>query len=92
MILARSCALTAVSTFLATLLKRKEPTGRQQLREWCYEAAATRGAPRQALVVEDCLMPLLRWVLSGWQGTPLALALDATTRGTRCTVLAVRVV
>ena len=38
MVLARSCALTAVSAFLATWLHRKEPAVRQQLREFCYEA------------------------------------------------------
>src|SRR2546425_2893506 len=48
MVLARSCALTAVSAFLATWLGRKEPAVRQQLREFCYEATATAGA-RQAL-------------------------------------------
>ena len=40
MVLARSCALTAVSTFLGPWLGRKENTVRQQLREFCYEAAA----------------------------------------------------
>jgi hypothetical protein len=65
---------------------------RQQLREWCDEAHATRVAPRQALVVEDGFMPLLGWVLGHWQGTQLALALDATTLGLRFTVLAVSVV
>ena len=43
MVLARSCALTAVSAFLATWLGRKEPTVRQQLREFCYEVTAKRG-------------------------------------------------
>ena len=43
MVLARSCALTAVSAFLATWLGRKEPAVRQQLREFCYEATAKRG-------------------------------------------------
>ena len=38
MVLARSCALTAVSLFLAEGLERKPNTVRQQLREWCYEA------------------------------------------------------
>jgi hypothetical protein len=33
MVLARSCALTAVSVWLAALLQRKENTVRQQLRE-----------------------------------------------------------
>lgn len=34
MVLARSCALTAVSRLLAKRIKRKEQTVRQQLREW----------------------------------------------------------
>src|SRR4030095_15576906 len=46
MVLARSCALTAVSAFLATWLGRKEPAVRQQLRELCYEASAKRGTTR----------------------------------------------
>lgn len=92
MALARSCALTAVGTFLAAWLDRQEPSVRQQLREFCYEADAKRGAQRQALVVEDSFVPLLSWVLHDWQGTQLALALDATTLGTRFTVLAISVV
>src|SRR5262245_52473507 len=47
-VLARSCALTAVSAFLATWLGRKEPAVYQQLREWGYEATAKRGASRCA--------------------------------------------
>src|SRR6476619_1919853 len=58
MVLARSCALTAVSAFLATWLQRQEPTVRQQLREFCSEATAKRGATRCALAVEPCLVPL----------------------------------
>jgi hypothetical protein len=92
MVLARSCALTAVAVFLAVWLHRKEQTVRQQLREFCYEAEAKRGATRQALAVEPCFVPLRRWVLSGWQGTQLAMALDATTLGLRFTVLAISVV
>src|SRR6266446_310165 len=92
MVLARSCALTAVSAFLAPWLGRKENTVRQQLREFCYEAAAKRGTDRCALRVETCFMPLLAWVVSLWQGTQLALALDATTLGTRFTVLVLSVV
>jgi hypothetical protein len=92
MVLARSCAWTAVSVWLAALLQRKENTVRQQLRAWCYEAEAKRGGQRQALAGEACFMPLLPWSLSTWQGTQLALALDATTLGTRFTVLAIRVV
>ena len=92
LVLARSCALTAVSGFLATWWHRKEPTVRQQLRELCYEAAAKRGTARCTLAVEPCLVPLLAWVVAQWEGTPLALALDATPLGTRCTVLALSVV
>src|SRR5881296_4455198 len=92
MVLARSCALTAVSAFLATWLGRKENTVRQQLREFCYEAAAKRGTDRCALPVATCFVPLLAWVVSLWQGTQLALALDATTLGTRFTVLVLSVV
>jgi Transposase DDE domain len=92
MVLARSCALSAVSVWLATWLQRKEQTVRQQLREWCDEAEAKQGTHRQALAVEPCFVPLLRWVLSRWQGTQLALALDATLLGTRFAVLAVSVV
>jgi Transposase DDE domain len=92
MVLARSCALTAVSVFLATWLHRKEDAVRQQLREFCYEATAKRGTARQELVVETCFVPLLAWVVEQWEGTQLALALDATTLGPRFTVLALSVV
>src|SRR5712692_7804883 len=91
MILARSCALTAVSTFLARGLERKPNTVRQQLREFCYEAAAKCGGPRQELQVESCFAPLLGWVLSWWEGHQLALALDATTLGQRFVGLALSV-
>src|SRR5215475_12884321 len=92
MVLARSCALTAVSAFLATWLGRKEPAVYQQLRELCYEATAKRGTAHQELVVETCFGPLLTWVVDQWEGTQMALALDATTLGDRLTVLALSVV
>jgi hypothetical protein len=92
MVLARSCALTAVSSLLAAGMHRKEQTVRQQLREWYYDVKRKRGAKRQALHVETCFAPLLGWVVSWWQGTQLALALDATTLGQRFVVLAISVV
>ena len=92
MVLARSCALTAVSAFLATWLGRKEAAVYQQVRELCYEATAKRGTARQELVVETCFGPLLTWVVDQWEGTQMALALDATTWGDRLTVLALSVV
>lgn len=91
LVLARSCGLTAVSVFVASRQDRKENTVRQQLREWCYEAPAKRGSQRQALAVEACFAPLLRWVLQWWHGDQLALALDATTLGDRFAVLAISV-
>src|SRR5256886_8432264 len=92
MVLARSCALSAVSHLLAKGMQRKEQTVRQQLREWYYDTPRKRGPKRQALRVETCFAPLLGWVVSGWQGTQLALALDATTLGQRFVVLAISVV
>ena len=92
LVLARSWALTAVRTFLATWLGRQEPAVRQPVREFCSEATAQRGTAPQALVVEACLGPLWAWVVDPWAGTPWARARDATTWGTRLTVLALRVV
>jgi hypothetical protein len=91
LVLARSCALTAVATFWAVWLRRQAQTVRQQLRECGSEAAAKRGDQRQALGVERCFVPLRAWVLSRWQGTQGALALDATSLGVRFPVLAISV-
>jgi hypothetical protein len=92
MVLARSCALTAVSLVVATWQHRKVNTVRQQLREFCYEATAKQGAKRRAVPVEPCFAPLLRWVLAGYTGSQVALALDATALGRRFVVLAISVV
>src|SRR5881409_4489852 len=75
MVLARSCALTAVSHLLAKGMKRKEQTVRQQLRAWYDDVPRKRGAKRQARDVETRCAPWLGWGISWWQGTPLALAL-----------------
>jgi hypothetical protein len=92
MVLVRSCAVSAVSAVLAKGLRRKDQTVRQQLREWCYDAKDKRGRQRQALRVETCFPVLLAWVVSWWEGTQLALAIDATSLGTRFVVLAISVV
>jgi hypothetical protein len=92
MIFARSCAVSAVTAFLAVALVRKTNTVRQQLREFCWEAEAKAGAQRHDVSVERCFVPLLGWVLSRWHGRQLALALAATTLGDRFAVLAISVV
>jgi hypothetical protein len=92
MVLARSCALTAVIVILAPLLRGKENTLRQQLREWCYDAPDTQGAKRQELDVTPCFPPFLRWILAGWQSSQLAFAMDATTLADRFVVLVISVV
>jgi hypothetical protein len=92
MVLARSCALPAVSPMLAKGMQRKEQTVRQQLREWYDDVPRKRGAKRQALPGETYFAPVLGWVVSWWQGTHVALAIDATTLGQRFVVLAISVV
>jgi hypothetical protein len=64
MVLARSCALSAVSHLLAVGMRRQEQTVRQQLREWYYDVRRKRGPKRQALHVETCFPVLLGWVVS----------------------------
>ena len=88
--MARSGALTAVRAWLAAWLHRNAATVRPQVRAFCSEATAQRGTARQARVVEPCCVPLWVGGVDPWEGTPWALALDATTLGPRCTVLALR--
>ncbi len=91
MVRARSGALSAVSRLLAQWLERNPNTVRQQLRDFCYEAAAKRGVPRQELEVATCFAPLLAGVWSWWEGPQLALAMEATTLGQRFVVLVVSI-
>jgi len=92
LVLARSCALTAVAGFVAVWEGREFDAVRQQLREFCYEAEAKAGRRRRAVEVEQCFAPLLAWVLEHSESRQLALALDATTLGERFVVLACSVV
>lgn len=92
MALAHSCALSAISLLLAAWEDRKVNTVRQQLREWCYDAQDKRGARRQHMDVTACFVPLLCWVLAGYSGKQLALALDASSLSDRFVVLAISVV
>lgn len=91
MIIARSCSLTAVAWAWKPILKEKFYTVRERLRDLYREAPAKAGNQRCQLDLDTCWAPWLAWVLEGWRGKQLALALDATTLGQRFTVLAVSV-
>jgi len=92
MAIVKSCALTTVMLFLATLLKVKENTMRQRLREWCYESKRKKGEKRVDIKVHNCFPFLMRWVIELWHGTQVAIALDATALSLKFTVLSVSVV
>jgi len=92
MVVTRSCGLTAVSALIAAWQHRQENTVRQQLREFYQEAAAKAGTQRRAVIVEPCFVWLLRWVLRGYVGRQVALALDASSLDDRFVVLAISVV
>lgn len=91
MILAGSCSLTAVAWAWQPILKEKFYTLRERLRDLYREAPAKAGPKRCQLELQTCWAPWLSWVLEGWHGRQLAVALDATTLGQRFTVLAVSV-
>ena len=92
MLVARSCSLTAVAGLLAPLLGQLFNTGRERLRDTYREAPAKAGTGRTDLVVAACWAPWLAWVLEGWSGRQLALAIDASTLGQRFVVLVLSVV
>lgn len=88
-LLAHSACESAVLAVLAPLGKRE--TIRQRLRD-LLRASADKRVPYQCdWDITLCFAPLLRWVLSWWQGTDLAFALDATSHGDRVVVLAISV-
>jgi hypothetical protein len=63
MIVAQSCALTAISVMLAISLKTKYCNVYQRIREWCYDAkdkkgTKKKGVKRTQLNVQDCFDPL----------------------------------
>ena len=51
---------------------------RQHLREWLYSGPDKARPCNTQVEVSLCFGPLLRWLLSWWQGNHLALAIDAT--------------
>ena len=72
----------------------QENTVRQQLKEWYKNKEGKKGNKRCQLDVSSCFAPLLKWILSLWStdNKCLPLALDASTLGTRFTILMVSVV
>jgi hypothetical protein len=94
-ILARNCGLDTVSLHIARLQRQRTNTVRQRLREFYQEApakaGAKRGGKRRDFDVTSCFVPLLRWLLSLWPCTRLALALDVTNLGSKFHVLCVSV-
>jgi hypothetical protein len=91
-VLAHSCALTAVVVALSMLLGLPWNTLRQRLREWYKPAHAKAGQHRRQLEVATCFAPLLAWILAGWPSRRLALALDATSLFDRLVVLSLSIV
>src|SRR5215470_14864218 len=92
MVLARSCALTSVAFLLAKLLTHGYHAVRQRLREFYQEAPAKKGSHRRDLQVTSCFAPLLRWLLRDWHSRQVAIALDASSLGSRFVVLCLSVV
>lgn len=64
---------------------------RQYLREWLYDGP-DKAAPCSCQVEVSLLFaPLMRWILSWWQGRELALAIDPTYRADKVVSLTVSV-
>lgn len=92
MVIARSCSLTAVADVLAPLMGQSYNTLRERLRDTYREADAKAGEHRTELDVSECWAPWLAWLLDGWSGQQIAIAMDATSLGDRFVVLAISVV
>jgi len=92
MILAQASGLSRVAWVISQLLGQSHACVQQRLREFYLPASKKWGGPRRDLDVSACFGPLLAWVLRGWRDARLAIALDATNRGDRFTVLSIHVV
>lgn len=88
-ILAQSACESAVVA--ALLAWGQWHTLRQRLREWLYDGADKAAACHTQVEVSQCFEPLARWVLSGWRGRELALALDVTLHRDRVAALVISV-
>jgi hypothetical protein len=92
-VLLSNCGMSGVAYLWSELLRQRENTVRQRLREYLYDSKDKRGRQRHELEVETCFVRLLQWVVSWW--TPhekrMAIGLDATSLGQRFTVLSMSV-
>jgi hypothetical protein len=88
-ILAQSCCQTAVLAALLVLGQRQAI--RDRLRDWLYDGSDKSAPCRTQVEITACFAPLLRWLLSLWQGAELALAVDVTNHHDRLHVLGVSV-
>ena len=79
MILVRSCSLTAIADWWSAPAWRPFQTVRERLRD-TYRELRPAGRIGPQLDLSPCWAPWLAWVLEGWSGTTLALALDARPR------------
>ena len=65
---------------------------RQRLREWLYDGADRSTPSQNQIDVRACFAPLMRWVLSLWKSSDLALAIDPTMLSDRLCAIVVSVV
>jgi len=79
--------LSAIADWWLCRLGQPFQTVREHLRDTYREAEAKAGPLRAELDLSWCWAPWLAWVLAGWSGTQLAVALDATTLGQRFVLL-----
>lgn len=91
MIVVRSWSLTAIAEWWSCRLGQPFQTVRERLRDTYRDAEAKAGGHRTELDLSPCWAPWLAWVLVGWSGTQLAVALDATTWGQRFVLLVISV-
>ena len=92
MVITRSCSLTAVADMLALLMGQSYNTVCERLRDTYREAGAKAGKQRVELDVTESWAPWLAWLLDGWSGQQMAIAMDATSLGDCFVVLAISVV
>ena len=93
MVMTQSSSISRVSELIAKLNNEKSNTVRQRLKEWYQEKEAKKGKKRTELIVSDCFVPLLKWIISllPSENKQLPLAIDATNIKQVFTVLSLNV-